>query len=149
MPISPNIDDREYQVFAGVQNLTVKNVRPVLADGDSISVDLTVKGLSTYFYNEILSVASGSDVDILTYIVPIAKIFHLSSIKISGSNLAIFTIKLNGSTINTSRTWWTSFNKDIPFGSFRLNAGDTLTVSVLHTRPYTGDFECTIIGSVE
>ena len=147
MVFSPNIDDRERDCFAYIQDLTVKNVRPLMDDGDSLPVHIVIGGTSKIFFNEVLSVASGSVTEIVSYTVPAGKLFSLSTVNVSGSNIASYKVKLNGSVIIVKRSWWTRFNLTFGFTLFELQAGDILTVDVTHNRPTSADFECSIIGS--
>ena len=149
MPFSPNIGDRELACFAFVQDLTVKNVRPVLPVGDSLPISIIIDGDSTILFNDVSSVASGAVTQVITYTVPVGKIFSLNNVQASGSNVAKFDLKLNGNVVSVKRSWWTQFNVTFSFGLFELIAGDILTVEVIHNRPTSGDFECSIVGSLK
>lgn len=97
--------------------------------------------------DEALQVASGSPTDILTYTVPVGKVAYLIRAEASGENFARFDLALNGTRIATRRSnFGDTLNVDFDFTSgdfrpFKLAAGDELVMTVLHLRPYPGDFE--------
>jgi hypothetical protein len=99
-------------------------------------------------YNEANSVASGVVTTLVQYTVP-GGITNsvLQRISVSGENIAKFTVFVNGTQIDTRRTFYgSSLSEYFEFttGStdgFVLNPADILIVKVLHTRPYLGDFE--------
>jgi hypothetical protein len=101
-------------------------------------------------YNEVTSVASGVQTTILTYVVPLGSTTALQAIKVSGSNVATYQILVNSVVVDKFYTYYGGEfnfyeNFNTPEGStIILNSGDTLTVSVLHTRIYVGDFNARI-----
>lgn len=123
----------------------------VNADG-SINVNIVetpVTGqIVKNIYNEANSVASGSTTTIVQYTVPLGiTISILYRISVSGENIAKYTVFYNGTLIDTRRTYYgSSLSEYFEFttgtaNGFSLNPGDTITVKVLHNRPYVGDFE--------
>jgi hypothetical protein len=107
---------------------------------------------TSYFqYGEISSIPSASETNILSYTVPVATTFFFLRASVSGTNLAIYKVKVNGTTQETKRTWWTKFNEDFELSlqnnkGLELSAGDIVTVTVLHNSASLGDFNCTIKG---
>lgn len=104
----------------------------------------TVKNI----YNEANSVASGADTLLVQYTVPMGITNSvLQRISVSGENIAKFTVFVNGTKIDTRRTFLgSSLSEYFEFitGSsdgFILNPSDLLVVRLVHTRPYVGDFE--------
>lgn len=112
------------------------------------SVPTSTPGLNTY-YSEISSVASGASTPIITVVAPVGG-YRLFKIDVSGENIALYTVSVNGTTISTLRTFFgalnTSFIYDNQTYGIKLNSGDTLVVTVLHTRPFVGNFEATVMG---
>lgn len=101
-------------------------------------------------YNEITSVASGVQTQIVSYTVPFAKTAILHRIVTSGENVARYDLFLNGTPFDTQRTYFGgNFNALFEFitgtnAGFVLNSGDVLSVKVLHARPFVGSFESRI-----
>lgn len=101
-------------------------------------------------YNEVLSVASGATTSIVTYTVPISQQNILQRVSVSGENIALYQILVNGTPIDSQRTYFGGeLNVQFDFTSISnlgtpLNAGDIVTVTVLHNRPYVGNFESRI-----
>lgn len=101
-------------------------------------------------YNEISAVSSGSESNVISLTAG-PDGFRITQILASGENIALFRVKIDGITISSKRSWWTAFNVEWIFESVKngllLRPGQVLTVTALHTRPSTSDFEATIIGS--
>ena len=95
-----------------------------------------------------------TSVTILTYVCPGTFTGALQRISVSGENLAKYTIQINGSTIETQRTYWGNLNTEFNFmtdastGGYPLNVGDTVAVIVLNNspgpNPASADFEARI-----
>ena len=99
-------------------------------------------------YGEANSVASGITTNVVQYVTPAGLTQAiLQRISVSGENIAKWTVFINGTQIDTRRTFWgSSLSEYFEFttgGSdgVMLSPGDIVTVKVLHTRPYVGDFE--------
>jgi hypothetical protein len=98
-------------------------------------------------YNEIPSIASGADTDLLTYTVPVGKTAFLYRAEGSGENIARYKVLVNGTPIATRRTHHGSgltATFDFVTGNKRqvvLQPGDIIKLKVLHNRPSAGDFE--------
>lgn len=100
-------------------------------------------------YNEVTAVASGAETTIISMVIPPSG-FRLMKVDVSGENLALFRLKINGITMFTRRSWWNHFNEQFNFEDFqnglKLTSGQILTVTVLHNRPVPGNFEATVLG---
>lgn len=102
-------------------------------------------------FNQVTSVASGVLTTILSYTVPVGLTSYMGFIEATGTNIAQFQVSINSTVNAIQRTYFggelnTSFNYN--FGSqngYVLNAGDTVLVQVIHTRPNVGDFEARLI----
>jgi hypothetical protein len=129
------------------------NTMDVNSDG-SINVNIvnsiptTVPGLNI-FYQEISSVASGATTPIYTFTAPVGG-FRMFKIEVAGENIALYTLVLNGTTIYSKRTFYGDLNTSFIFEDevygLKLNGGDVLKVNVLHNKPYTANFETTLMG---
>lgn len=126
----------------------------VLAVNPDGSINVSISGASnpdglTVTFNEITSVGSGIETSIATLIAPVGGA-RVQKVDVSGDNIALFRVKLDGDTIATRRTWWGNFNENFEFESFinglLLTSGQTLEVTVLHNRPNLGAFEATILS---
>ena len=104
----------------------------------------------TVVYNETAIVASGVSTNIINYSVPVGPTLAIDRVLVSGENIARYDILVNGIYIATQRTCFGSdLSRTIEFigsdgSGYQLNAGDVVTVVVLHTRPYTAIFEATL-----
>jgi hypothetical protein len=65
---------------------------------------------------------------------------------VSGTNIATYTILVNGITKVKLRTYFGgSLNEMVSFDvGMRIDIGDTITVKVIHERPMVGDFNATL-----
>jgi len=104
------------------------------------------KGITRNTYNEVLSVTPGVETTIVTYTVPSGRIAYLSRTEYSGTNIATYTVKINGATQDKKRTnYATSLNESTILNSsgntgIALVAGDVVIVTATHTNVSTGDF---------
>jgi hypothetical protein len=121
----------------------------VNADG-SINVNVVNASVPTgnqIIFNSVGAVASGSETDVITMTAPLSGL-RVSRIDMSGENIAIFSIKVDGAVKAVRRTWWSNFNVSFtaePFqNGFFIPSGSTLTVSVIHTRASSAPFEATV-----
>lgn len=144
---SPNGGDVADSVQVG-DGETIMKVNP---DG-SLNVNLTPsnqspKILSTY--NEVLSVAKDDETLIHSLVAPIDGLSFLYRVFFSGDNIGIYTLKLNGTTIDKKRTSLAAdFDGVFDFSDaskgLLLAAGDLIEIFVLHERPHVADFNARI-----
>lgn len=94
---------------------------------------------------EIVAIGSGSETTIITVTASVTPT-HVMKVEVSGENVALFRVKVNGTVISDKRTWWGAFNQvfDYPLSGLVLASGDVLTVTVIHNRPTTANFEATV-----
>lgn len=96
-------------------------------------------------YNEISAVPTSTPTLLVNYTAPSGKLCFLSKIYFSGDNIAKYVVKLNGSNIDTVRTYFggdlngISDFSDASRGKL-LSVGDLVEVYVEHQRPDVGDF---------
>lgn len=103
-------------------------------------------------YNEITSTPSASETTIVTYTAPIGKTTYLLSAESSGTNIARYTISVNGVKLARDYTYFSGpFDSNFDFRTgfsefpgYELLPGDVVTIKVLHSRSGTGDFNGTI-----
>lgn len=99
-------------------------------------------------YSEANAVPSGLTATIVTYTVSGSLTESvLERISVSGDNIAMFTVFVNATQIDTRRTYFGgSLNEYFEFttgtsNGYVLTPGDVLTVNVIHNRPTLGNFE--------
>lgn len=105
-----------------------------------------------FIFDDVSSVAVGDLTELITYIVPPAKVFNLDQIEVSGDNIAKYTVYINGDKNKIKRTWHgSSLNDTIKYNSFMLSAGDEIKVDVIHYNDLdmSGDFNATIEGKLK
>lgn len=101
-------------------------------------------------YNEVLSVPSFTNVNVVSYTVPVGKTATLQRAFVSGENIARYDVFVNSVTIGTKRTYFGGpLNNDFEFsgpggGGVALATGDVVTIKAIHHRPVPGSFEGTI-----
>lgn len=134
-----------------VDALITDGIDAMVINGDgSINVNV-VSGNSSSdyksYFSEVTSVASSVLTTIQTYIVPLAATNHLQKVDISGTNIAAYTVVINGITQNKVYTHFNNLNSVIDFmgngqNGYPLTAGDIVQIKVIHNRPMLGDFNC-------
>lgn len=119
------------------------------SESEAVPVYLT-EGAGVLFtvWNEITAVGANIESTVVTYIVPLGKTAKIQLIDIDGDNIAIYKVKLNGSTIAKKHMWWIpGLTGQFSFGQgLELSAGQTLSVTVIHERPAVGSFNSRIQG---
>lgn len=105
-------------------------------------------------FGHVSAVAAGITTDLLSFTVPVGKIFNLCRIEVSGSNIAEFDVYIDGAVAARKRTWFGSpldaefiFETNL-LGGLLVAAGQTILIQVTHLRPDLGDFECRILGQI-
>lgn len=141
----PNPGDIHDSVRIGDQNYELK-INP---DGSiNVNVVFSASDGLTLIHNEISSVAAGSETTVITVTAPPGG-YRVSKIEVSGENVALFRVKVDGTTVSNKRSWWTAFNQTFDFESFvnglKLTSGQVLTVTTLHNRPFPCNFEATVM----
>lgn len=130
------------------------NILKVNADG-SINVNIvpstdTTDRIVLNQYGEANAVASGATTQIMSYTVPPGKVSLVQKIECSGENIAKFQLLVNGTVIGTLRTYFGGeLNCTFDFitgqdNGYVVNAGDVVSVTVLHNRPFLSDYEARI-----
>jgi hypothetical protein len=127
------------------------NTMVVNPDGSiNVNIETSISTPSLLlFHNDISSVASGVETTIITVTAPVGGL-RIQKIDASGENVALYRVYVNGIEIYDKRSWWTAFNVGFKFENFDngylLTSGQILTVTCYHTRPYTADFEATVLA---
>jgi len=130
---------------------TSANSIPVVLSSDqsiSTSIDSTVgtieSGIVDIAYNEVLSVASASLTTISTYTA--IQTSRLKIVEVSGTNIAEYTIEVNGTPIHKKRTYFGYLDNKFEFSKgYNLANTDVVTVKALHNQASVGDFSAFIL----
>jgi len=147
--LSNSILDREYAKFKECNNETAVRVNVCQGEGESLSVEFNEAGVKFRVFNAIPSVASGSTIVMIAYTVPVGKKVKLDSIQVSGTNIAKYRVKINGSPFAIRRTnFGTELNTEFVMYSYEVAASGIVEVEVTNNRPYSGDYEVTLIGKL-
>lgn len=114
----------------------------------STNVVIVGGGTSKNTYNEVSAVPAGIETTIVQYTVSLALTSAiLQRVSVCGENVGRYRVFVNGEVIDTRRTYYGgSFNEYFEFSigssdGAPLLPGDTVTVKVLHDRPYIADFQ--------
>jgi hypothetical protein len=97
-------------------------------------------------YNEIVAVPAGTTIQIVSYTVPPGDTAVFQRAAVSGENIARYDLYINGVIQDTVRTMFGGdLTQVFDFTSgndsgYPLAANETISIKVLHNRPYTGNF---------
>lgn len=134
------------RVSNGTNDLDINNDGSI--NVNVVSSPSSTPGLSVV-HQEISSVASGVETVMYTFTAP-SPGFKLYKVEVSGENIALFRVKVNSNTVSTKRTFFGQLNADFTYEPFdngyELTGGQQLQVTVLHNRPFTANFEVTVMG---
>lgn len=147
--INSDIDIRDLShlqdsVTIGDPDDDILDIQP---DGSIIvkpGVNTNLSGLKKY--NEVTAVANGVETVVVTHTAIVGRTTYLQKVYVSGDNMAKYRVKLNGTTIETARTYFGGeIDREIPFDGDKnpglpLTVGDIVTVTVEHDRPDSADF---------
>lgn len=129
------------RVGDGVEELQINPDGSINVSPTPISPSVRIESA----YNEITAVPTSTPTLLVSYTAPMGKVSFLQKIFVSGENVATYKIKLNGTAIETIRTYFGGpLNASADFSdSIRgrlLVVGDVVTVFVEHQRPFVADF---------
>lgn len=144
----PALVDREQNKFEQDPVDAGTDVRVLVKNDSPIPVSIEPSsGVQKNIYAEALSVPSGSETQILSYSVPLDKVFILRRIEASGNNIATFRVKIDAVVIAKVYTYFSGpLSYVFDFSEFELNAGAILSVTAEHARPDAGDFSARVEG---
>ena len=126
---------------------TEETLQAILAAlGGSPTVD------TVQIYDEATSVAKSTPATVVQYTVPTGRTMYLRFASASGTNYAKFKLLVDGAPVRTLRSHDGTLNVLFVFdddqnkGGIKLNAGQVVSIEVLHNRDWVGDFEGDIYG---
>lgn len=100
-------------------------------------------------YNEVLSLAGLATSTIITYTVPVGKIFSLQSIDYNGENKAIYSVDLNASVISKQHAYYTDLKGRFLFNNLEFVAGDIIKLIVENKTNKPANFNANLLGRVD
>lgn len=107
-------------------------------------------GDDVYAFDEELAVLENTPTSLVSYTVPVGKVFYLDAITCSGENYAKFKVSINGQVNKVGRIdWGTGFNVFFKYNSYKMLAGQVVEVEVENCSDGSADFEGTIEGRTE
>jgi len=103
---------------------------------------------STYLEFEANSVPVGATVVLASITIPAEEAIYLRHVVFSGENRGKFQVFVNGSKLQTKRTWWTRWDGDMWFntanGGILYESEETIEVKVTNLGVEPADFEASI-----
>jgi hypothetical protein len=132
------------------RDLDGRKVDAVILDQSQIPLRVSVEPSNNAFsfYSEALSVAVNSTANVLTYIVPVGKTFKMQGVQISGTNIAVYQLKVNSNTKIKTRSYFTDYDIEKTTYGLIANEGDTINIEVENYRDSIADFNATIFGEL-
>lgn len=139
--------------------ISVGNVTITDDDGDELGINsdgsINVNIISapsddnivTSTFGTASAVVSGATTSVVTYTVPLNKKGVLQRVVASGTNIGTYTLTINGTIQSILRTYFTGpYNVTFEFSAGQENGlviqpGDIIEVTILHDRPFLGDFD--------
>lgn len=114
-----------------------------------VSSPSSVPGLDVT-YQETSAVASGSETTLISIVSPPSGM-KIYKVDFGGENIALFRLKINGVTKSSKRTFFggnlnDSFQFEPYTNGLELAPADILTITVVHNRPMTANFEVAVMG---
>lgn len=118
----------------------------------TLSADSTIgtieSGTVDTAYNEITSVPMNVETQIVSYIA--TNDTRLKIIEVSGTNIAAFTVYVNGTPIHKKRTFFGNLDNNFQFSKgYHLLLGDIVSITALHTQASVGDFNGFILVLID
>ena len=101
---------------------------------------------SVLVYDEANGVAISATATIITYVVPVNTIAKLKRVNLFGDCMGTYTVKVNGSIIDKTGTYYTHYKDTIVFDEIEYVAGDIVTIEVTNRGTGAGDFNANLQG---
>ena len=126
---------------AGSIPVVLPSDQPISVSG---SVGVLETGTVDTAYNEVLSVASSILTTVTTYTA--IQPTRIKWIDVSGTNIATYTVYVNGTPISKKRTYYGNLDNSFQYSKgYALLTSDVVAVKVEHTQPSVGDFNAFIL----
>lgn len=123
---------------------SITGTAPVILPAAGSALGVVESGTVDTAYNEVTSVATGVLTTVVTYSA--VQNTRLKVCEFSGTNIATYTILVNGTPINKKNTYYGILDGKFDFSKgYNLISGDLVTVTAIHNRPDPGDFNAFIL----
>jgi len=105
-------------------------------------------GTEANTYDDVTLVPTSSETTVVTYAVPVGKVFYFIGLNVSGNANAVFKLYVDGNVVLAARSSVANLTVTISYSHspIKVAAGDTITIKVKHEAPVGCDFEGTILG---
>lgn len=131
--------------FPVAGNATSQNQQTII----DLLDDIANGGSGTIFYGTITGLASATESNVISYTVPVGKIFRLREATVSGTACAKHNLKIGSTTFATRRQNWCDRNARFTYDSLKLTAGQVLEITAEHDESTVQDYQCDIHGSLD
>lgn len=144
-----SIQTREFNKFVESQSRPGEpSVEVTIGNTDPIPVDFTPGDVVNTF-NSVGAVAASTLTTVVSYTVPVDKVFNLQFIEFGGENIATFEVLIDGVLEGRQRTYFGGpLSGVFLFEGLRVASGLIITLRVEHSRPMSGEFEGRILGAL-
>ncbi len=126
----------------GSYNLSISDGTDLIKGLFPSTVITVPGGVFTNNFNEVSSVASGVSTLVCSYTAATGD--KLVSVNFGGTNIAAYDIQVNGSSVAKHYTHFGNLMGQQDFSGLALTNGQLVRVYVLHSRPFSGDFNARI-----
>lgn len=107
----------------------------------------TAFGAPVTTFSQALAVAAGGSATVVSYSVPVGKIFKLDLGEFSGFNIAKFTLKIDGTVEAFKPTYFSGpLFGEFFFNGFEVTTGKIVLIEVENFRGSIADFSARITG---
>jgi len=147
MSISKNTRDREFDKFRGSEKPETR-VAVEVENTNPIPVEFS-QGISTNVYGDVTAIAIGASVDVVSYTVPVGKVFVLNFAEGSGCSVSEYSVLVNSAVITKRRTAHGNYDFVSPFGGAEFVAGSVIKINASNTSGKINEYDCKLVGSIK
>lgn len=92
--------------------------------------------------------AQAENIEIVSYTVPVGKVFRLKLAEISGDNRSEITVLSNSTKIGFKRLDDTQWNEPFEYFNLEFSAGTVIKITINNCSGHVGDFKGRILGGL-
>lgn len=108
------------------------------------NLDTVESGTVATSFGDITGVPSSALTTLTSYVA--AGPTRVKFVEVSGTNIATYTVLVNGAIINKKQTFYGYLDNDFQFSKgFQLSASDIVSVQVVHNQSSVGEFSAFIL----
>jgi len=113
-------------------------------------VSVGVEGEVTNIQGSVSSVASAATVSIVSFTVPVDKVFFLSLVEFNGNNIADYEVFRDATKLARKCSYFGApLYGEFFFDALRFIEGEKVELKVTNFRPEVGDFDGRILGRLD